>query len=135
MRNVLVDAGPLVALLDRTDTWHEACVAVFDELEDAMTTTWPAFTEASYLLRPWQPGQRALMKLLESRALTLAPLDIEDVPRLRALMEKYSDLPMDLADATLVRVAERDAHRTVFTIDRSDFEAYRIGRERFEIVP
>lgn len=135
MRRVLVDAGPLVALLDRTDAWHARCVAVFDQLEDPMTTTWPAFTEATYLLRPWRPGQQALLKMLESRALVLAPLDVDDVGRIHALMEKYSDLPMDLADATLVRVAERDRHRTVFTVDQGDFAAYRLGRERFEIVP
>ena len=59
-----------------------------------------------------------------------------DVPRMRALMKKYRDLPMDLADAALVRVAEREGLSTVITIDRSDFASYRLhGTKRFRILP
>ena len=64
-------------------------------------------------------GQRALWSRIETDALLLAPLDATDVPRLRALMEKYHDLPMDLADAALVRVAQRDDVTQILTLDRS----------------
>jgi uncharacterized protein len=88
-----------------------------------------------YLLgRSWQ-GQKALWSRLETDALAMASLDEADAPRMRELMEKYRDLPMDLADAALVRVAERDALTEVFTLDRKHFSLYRAGRRRrFSIV-
>jgi uncharacterized protein len=133
---VLVDAGPLVALLDRSDPHHEACTKVFAGLRDAPLTVWPAFTEAMYLLGFDWRGQDALWNLLVSKAVALAPLDASDTPRMRELMEKYRDLPMDLADAALVRVAEREAIRKIFTLDRRDFGVYRPKRIRkFTIVP
>lgn len=133
---ILVDAGPLVALLDRSDRHHRAVVDVSRTLRDPRVTVWPAVTEAMYLLGDLWPAQEALWTLIESGAVRLADLDARDVPRMRWLMEKYRDLPMDLADAALVRVAERDGIRAIFTVDRSDFSTYRIhGRDRFEIVP
>jgi predicted nucleic acid-binding protein len=81
-------------------------------------------------------AQDALWDMLVTRVVVLATLDLADVPRMRELMRKYRDRPMDLADATLVRVAEREKIRTVFTIDRRDFEVYRPSRSwRFSIVP
>ena len=73
---------------------------------------------------------------MRSGALTVASIGDGDLPELEALMRRYRDRPMDLADATLVRVAEREALYTVFTIDHDDFETYRAGgRRRFRIVP
>ena len=136
MRAVLVDAGPLVALIDKADSSHEACVAALRALRDPLVTVWPAFTEAMYLLgQSWQ-GQKALWSRLETEALAMAPLDDSDAPRMRELMEKYRDLPMDLADAALVRVAERESLTEIFTLDRRHFSVYRSGRRRrFSIVP
>jgi uncharacterized protein len=136
VHDVLVDAGPLVALIDRADQDHEACVDTLKSFRGRLVTVWPAFTEAMYLLgRSWQ-GQKALWSRLETDALVLAGLDATDAPRMRELMEKYHDLPMDLADAALVRVAERDALTRIFTLDRRHFSLYRPGRRRrFSIVP
>jgi predicted nucleic acid-binding protein len=136
VRGVLVDAGPLVAILDQADSEHEACVAALRSLRDPLLTVWPAFAEAMYLLgRSWL-AQKALWSRLETEALGLAPLDETDAPRMRELMEKYRDLPMDLADAALVRVAEREALTQIFTLDRKHFSIYRPGRRRrFSIVP
>lgn len=135
VRGVLVDAGPLVAIIDRADPEHEASVAALKTLRDSLITVWPAFTEAMYLLgRSWQ-GQKALWSRLETGALTLAPIAEADAPSMRELMEKYRDLPMDLADAALVRVAEREALTRIFTLDRKHFSIYRPGRgRRFSIV-
>jgi predicted nucleic acid-binding protein len=136
VRAVLVDAGPLVAILDRADADHTACVAALQKLRDPLMTVWPAFTEAMYLLRGSWLGQKALWSRLETDALGLAPLDESDAPRMRELMDKYRDTPMDLADAALVRVAERDSLIQIFTLDRTHFEIYRPGRRRrFSIVP
>jgi hypothetical protein len=136
VRGVLVDAGPLVALLDRADPAHSLCVETLKALRHSLVTVWPAFTEAMYLLRGSWLGQKALWSRLETGAVGLAPLDEADASRMRELMEKYRDLPMDLADAGLVRVAERESLTEVFTLDRKHFSAYRAGRRRrFSILP
>jgi predicted nucleic acid-binding protein len=133
---VLVDAGPLVALLDRSDQHHRACVEASRILRRPLVSVWPAITEAMYLLGVSADAQDALWDMLETQTVVLASLDVADVPRMRELMRKYRDRPMDLADAALVRVAEREKIRTVFTIDREDFEVYRPSRSwRFSIVP
>ena len=65
-----------------------------------------------------------------------ARLDSADAPRMRELLEKHRDLPMDLADAALVRVAERDSLTRIFTLDRRHFSVYRPGRRRrFAVLP
>lgn len=136
MRGVLVDAGPLVALIDAGDPQHEVCVDTLRGFRTPLITLWPAFTEAMHLLGSSWRGQRALWSRVETGALTLAPLDASDAPRMRELMEKYRDLPMDLADAALVRVAERENLTQIFTLDRRHFSVYRPGRRRrFAIVP
>jgi hypothetical protein len=101
-----------------------------------MMTVWPAVTEAMYLLGFSAVAQDTLWEILESEALSIADLGESDYPRMRELMKKYQDLPMDLAAAALVRVAERESIRRIFTIDRRDFEIYRPhGIRRFEILP
>jgi predicted nucleic acid-binding protein len=136
VRGVLVDAGPLVAIIDRGDPDHDACIETLETLRDSLITVWPAFTEAMYLLAPSWRGQKALWSRLEMGALTLASLDETDASRMRELMEKYRDMPMDLADAALVRVAEREAITRIFTLGRRHFSVYRVGRRRsFSILP
>jgi predicted nucleic acid-binding protein len=94
-------------------------------------------TEAMYLLGDaggW-PAQRALWAMIERGALEVADLQMSDIARARSLMEKYRDAPMDIADATLVAVAEGRGLKRIFTLD-SDFGVYRYrGREVFDMVP
>lgn len=136
MRAVLVDAGPLIALIEPTDRDHRRCVAALKTLTDPLVTVWPAFTEAMYLLAGSERSQEALWGMVESGGLEYASLTPDDAPRMRALMQRYRDQPMDLADAALVRVAEREGFRQIFTLDRRHFEVYRIlQRTRFTIVP
>lgn len=136
MPNVLVDAGPLVALIDRGDPYHQECVSTYGILRDPLRTVWPAFTESMYLLRASAHAQRSLWEMIDIGSLGFLELGPDDFPRMRELMWKYRDLPMDLADAALVRVAEREGLRRIFTIDRHDFEIYRPHRfGRFEILP
>ena len=136
MPTVLVDAGPLVALIDRSDNAHQRCVDALATLRDQLGTVWPAFTEAMYLVRASAHAQRALWDVITALVCGSWNLGSDDCPRMRELMWKYRDLPMDLADAALVRVAERKGLRRIFTIDRQDFEIYRPHRfGRFEILP
>lgn len=133
---ILVDAGPLVALVDRRDQHHAACVAALTRVREPLATIWPALTEAIYLLSDLPAAQEAVWEIVERGAVRLLPLELADVPRIRELMRKYANRPMDLADAALVRVAEREGVRTFFTVDRKDFEVYRLhGRMRAVIVP
>lgn len=135
MRAVLVDAGPLVALLDRSDPDHQACRSALTAVRDPLATVWPAVTEAMYLLgRVSWPAQDALWELLEE--VRILPLETRDARRMCALMEKYRSLPMDLADAALVAVAEREMIRSIFTLDGRDFGVYRPARiGRFSVIP
>jgi uncharacterized protein len=133
---ILVDAGPLVALVDADDQFHKKCVATLKGLREPLVTVWPPVTEAMYLLGDLPKAQEALWEMLARGVLRLLPLDVADVPRIRELMSKYADRPMDLADAALVRVAEREGIRNFFTVDRKDFKVYRIhGRVRPNIIP
>jgi hypothetical protein len=133
---ILVDAGPLVALVDADDQHHEQCVAALKGLREPLATVWPPLTEAMYLLNDLPAAQEALCEMLVRKALDLLPLGLIDLPRIRELMRKYSDRRMDLADAALIRVAEREGIRKIFTVDKSDFGVYRIhGRIRPSIIP
>lgn len=132
---ILIDAGPLVALLHRDDQDHARCVAALRKVRTVLTTTWPPLTEAMYLLSFSAQAQDALLEMVERGALRVLPIDESDIPRVRVLIQKYQDLPMDLADATLVRVAEREGIQEVFTLDRRDFTTYRVGRRAFTIIP
>ena len=136
MPAVLVDTGPLVALLDRSDPDHAACQETLGSLNDSMVTVWPVVTEAMYMLRAYGQAQEALWEMIEIGAVEILPLGVDDVPRMKELMRKFRDLPMDLADAALVRVAERERLRRIFTLDRRDFQIYRPSRiGRFVILP
>lgn len=133
---ILVDAGPLVALVDASDQHHRRCAEALRALEEPLGTVWPALAEAMYLLLDLPRGQQAVWEMVERRAVRLLTLAEADVPRIRELMSKYQDRPMDLADAALVRVAEREGIATIFTVDRRDFEVYRLsGKKRFRILP
>ncbi len=134
---MLVDAGPLVAIIDADEPDHRDCVAALAGLETPLVTTWPAFTEAMYLLGDagGGRGQDALWRLVRSDRLRLADLERPQLERAAQLMMKYRDLPMDLADATIVALAEHRDERAVFTLDR-DFHVYRQhGRRAFRVIP
>ena len=133
---ILVDAGPLVALVDADDQYHKKCVAALKGLREPLVTAWPPVTKAMYLLGDLPRAQEALWEMLARGVLQLLPLDLTDAPRMRELMSKYADRPMDPADAALVRVAEREGIRKIFTVDRKDFGVYRLhGRLRPSIIP
>lgn len=133
---ILVDAGPLVALLNASDAHHELCKVALQSIDEPMLTVWPALTEAMYLLRFSLEAQEAVFGDVERGTLLTADLTTDDCTRMRHLMRKYRDLPMDLADAALVAVAERERIPKIFTLDRKDFEVYRpTGIRRFDIIP
>lgn len=125
---MLTDTGPLVALLDEDDNYHTACVAAAWRLpRGALLTTWPCFTEAMYLLG--QTGgaryQASLWRMRSAGGLVIHDLTTAEANRMAVLMARYSNVPMDMADASIVAVAESQSIRRVFAID-SDFYIYRL---------
>ncbi len=133
---ILIDAGPLVAIVDRADQHHAECTAALQYVDEPLATLWPPLTEAMYNLSDLPKAQEALWELLDRGLLQLLPLDSSDAPRMRELMRKYANRPMDLADAALIRVAEREGIRKIFTVDRRNFAVYRLhGRVRPYLIP
>lgn len=126
---ILTDTGSLVALVNRGDLHHAECVAVVQSAPgETLLSTWPCFTEAMYLVRRLGglAAVTALWEIHRAGDLVLSDLSADDVARIDELMHKYSDLPMDLADASLVAIAERLKLRQVFTLD-SHFRIYRLA--------
>jgi hypothetical protein len=133
---ILVDAGPMVALVDRADQHHEACRAAMQGIEEPLAIVLPAVTEAMHLLSDVPNGQAALWALIDAAPVRVLDLGEDDLPRIRELMATYADREMDLADAALVHVAEREGLERIFTVDRTDFTVYRInGQDAFELLP
>lgn len=133
----LTDAGPLVALVDGDDNRHIACAGALPHLASPMVTTWPCFTEAMYLIGSAMAhlGQDDLWDFIDSGDLIIHESSPAERTRMRELMAKYKDTPMDLADASLVAAAEVLGVRRIVTVD-SDFVVYRLsGKQSFEIVP
>lgn len=131
----LCDTGPLVAIADRTESFHEACRAAFETFGGNLVTTWPVLSEAFYFLdRSFH--RDFLWEVIISGGIQVTDISPEELPRMRALMDQYADLPMDFADASLVVLAERLKLRRVFTLDRRDFGVYRPRHIRsFDVFP
>jgi hypothetical protein len=134
----LTDAGPLIALVNRNDPNHGRCVAALSRLPSGpMLTTWPAFTEAMHLLLSAGgfPAQQELWRMIVDGRVILRDLSPQEIARSAELMDKYRDQPMDLADASLVAVAESLSLHDIFTLDK-DFHVYRLaGGSMLQMTP
>jgi predicted nucleic acid-binding protein len=131
---LLLDTSALVGLLDRSQTVHAKCVAFYEEWAGTTVTTEAVLTEATHLLSHLDGGVLACIDFV-LRGTVLVPSTDISLKRCRVLIEKYSDLPMDFADATLVVLAEELNTDRAFTFDR-DFRVYRIrGRKQFRVLP
>jgi len=134
---ILTDTGPLVAIIDKGEPDHRRCVSALETITLPMITTWPVFTEAMYLLGDaagWL-AQEQLWRLRAREDLQLVDLSASLAARVEALMHRYRNLPMDLADASLVALAEARGWTRIFTLD-SHFHAYPLSnRKRFTVLP
>ena len=124
MRNTLIDAGPLIALFDKSDKYHERARSTLKQGDVRLTTTWPVITEASHMLDFDVRAQLGLLQWIYRGGVSIHEIDTDGLNRIIALTEKYQDRPMDLADATLVVAAEDTGIREILSID-SDFLIYR----------
>ncbi len=136
MRSALLDTGVFVALLDRSERNHQRCVDLLSAFQGQLLTTEPVLTETVYLLGPSVRAQRTGIDFILKGGATLVPQSVASLTRASALMKKYSDIPMDLADATLVVLAEETSIREVLTLDIRGFSAYRTkDRKVFNRLP
>ncbi len=124
MRSSLVDAGPLIALFDPSDRGHARIKKFLFKNKLLLITTWPVLTETSYLLRYDARVQAALLEWVSRGAIQVRDLDVDACRSMAAKMTRYSNIPMDLADASLIWVAEQEKILSIISFD-SDFLVYK----------
>lgn len=124
---IIADTGFWVALGNPKDDYHDLAMQRFKTLVEPLITTWPVMTEVCHLLlkRRGTDAQLKFITLYQQRVFTVFDITDSHIERLNQLMQTYSDLPMDLADASLVLLAEHLNHGRILSTDRRDFHAYR----------
>jgi predicted nucleic acid-binding protein len=134
---ILCDASPLIALINEGDDNHQRCVEILLSLSAPLVTTWACFTEVMYLLGRYGGwlAQQELWDYVADEILAIYHHTSDELTRMETLMRQYRDIPMDLADASLVAMAEVLDKRQIFTLDH-DFYIYRLwGNQTFEVIP
>ncbi|MBL1259871.1 MAG: PIN domain-containing protein [Thiotrichaceae bacterium] len=129
MKKILIDSGPLIALFDRSDKYHQASTAFIKNNRAELITTLASITEVLHLLDFSRNAQADFLSWVDAGAITVESITVDDFQKIRALIIKYSDLPMDFADACLVFLGEKMNVSKVATIDR-DFDVYRLKGKR-----
>jgi uncharacterized protein len=133
---VLVDAGPLVAILDRSDQHHAVCTETLRQIQPPLLTTWPVLTEVAWLLRDQPKGLQRLYAGVESGFFRIIPLEETDLAEIATLQNRFATLRPQLADLTLLLLAEREKWSTLFTLDRRDFSVIqKKSRPRLVLLP
>ncbi|HZQ07999.1 MAG TPA: PIN domain-containing protein [Anaerolineae bacterium] len=133
---LLLDTGAFVALIDRSERRHMDCVAALEQWSGPIVTSEAVLTETLYLVGPSWKAQRVCFEFFLRGAFLLIPSSVESLRRVAALMEKYRDIPMDFADATLVALGEELDTDQVFTLDQRGFSTYRLsGKKPFRTIP
>jgi uncharacterized protein len=136
LREVLCDSGPLAALFNRADSYHQQALAYFQRhgASVKLHTTWEVVSEVMYFLDFSAHAQADLLLWLHEGStrdrIRIASLQTDDLPALSAMMRKYADRPMDLADASLVWLANSTGLTDIITIDRADFAVYRTNKRK-----
>jgi uncharacterized protein len=134
--DALIDTGAILALLDKDDRWHHACVKAFVQLRLPLLTSEAVLTEVFHLVGDRRRQMESAWKLVRSGALVMGAIEHGELPQVHDLMSRYRDRPMDFADATLVYLARRESLSVVLTVDHADFATYRIeGKRQFRVVP
>lgn len=134
MTRYALDTGPLVAFLNRHDSFHAWARSILDSVRPPLFTCEPVLSEACFLLRHSPSGPDAVFELLQRGLLVLDFSVADNLLQLRKLLAKYRSVPMSLADACLVRMSELDSTLSVISLDR-DFRLYRrLGRGTIPVI-
>ena len=135
-RRVLLDTGPLVAILDQREQDHTRCVQMLQRIDSPPLTTLAVLTEAAWLLRHDPVALRALLQGASQGIYSVMSIENEDFAQLDRLFAHYRDLKPQLADLTLLHLAEREMLDTIFTLDQRDFRAFRLpGKRSLRLLP
>jgi predicted nucleic acid-binding protein len=133
---VLVDTGPIVAILLESDEHHEACVEQLHRIRGPLLTCWPVITEAAWLLRAYPQAIQKLLSGFHGRPFELVALSETDLGGIAAVFAKYEGLRIQLADASLVHLANREKIEIMFTLDRRDFGVLRLAHgKKLHLIP
>ena len=124
---VLSDTGFWFALINLKDKHHQAAADYMSNASETLISTWPVITETCHLLGRSLGVQSQLrfLEMIQSGLIEVTTISLKDIGRLHQLMHKYADLPMDLADASLVILAEELGHGRILSTDQRDFQTYR----------
>lgn len=125
LNTILIDAGPIIALFDKDDTYHKAVMTFMKGKGFKFITTMPVITEVSHMLDFSIEAQLAFLEWIMKEGVIIHDVKQGDISRIVELVKKYKDLPMDFADATLVVAAEQTGIKNIVSID-SDFDIYRL---------
>src|SRR5437016_5862170 len=117
-QRVLLDAGPLVAILSPSDSQHHSCIDTLRIIDPPLLTCWPVLTEVAWLLRHDAAAIKRLFSRVHQVEFTILELTDNDLPAVNRLFGDYEDISPQLADLALLRLAQREKLDTVFTLDR-----------------
>ena len=132
----ILDTGPWVALIDKSESKHDICVQWFKNFSGKLYSTESVLTEVLYLLNFSVKAQTAAIDFVLKSVVEIIPSSIKSMEKIKTLMKKYSDLPMDYADATIVAFAMDTKIHNVITLDQKDFNIYRFKKNQsFVIIP
>jgi predicted nucleic acid-binding protein len=129
MQKTLIDSGPLIALFDRSDRYHHEVVNFFKDFKGEFITSWAVVTEVTHMLDFHLKVQLDFLKWVELGALTLYTIEQNELREIVKMMSKYSNVPMDLADSSLMYIAQKENMNTIVSID-SDFDIYRTFKKQ-----
>lgn len=124
---IIVDTGAWVGLANRRDQYHAACRAFFSRNREPLMTTCPVLVETTHLLfsRIGVPMTLGWLETIQAQGVAIFEPEPGDFPEMTRRMRQYADLPMDLADASLLLLAERLGHGRIVSTDQRDFQTYR----------
>jgi uncharacterized protein len=137
LKSLLIDTGPIVAYLDRGDAEHTRIASILDNFTGTLFTTSAVITESMHLLKEDRNGPRRLVEFIQAVAIQISECArLQDLFSAVLLIEKYSDTPMDFADATLVALSEQLGTNRIVTLDRRGFSTFRTRTgKHFEVFP
>jgi predicted nucleic acid-binding protein len=124
MLKTIIDSGPLIALFDGSDKYHNDVLNFMKEYKGKLITSWAVITEVSHMLDFNLQVQIDFLKWCEVGGIEVYNITQDEISNIRVMMEKYIDIPMDLADATLMYIANKENIKNIVSID-SDFDIYR----------
>jgi hypothetical protein len=133
--NAILDTGPWVALIDRSESKHDICVQWLKNYSGKLYSTEAVLTEVLYLLNFSIKAQTAAIEFVLKSVVEIIPSSFESLRKVKNLIKKYSDLPMDYADATIVVLAMDIGTHNIATLDQKDFNIYRVKKKPFVIIP